>query len=148
MIQPNIVSFGTAAADDSFLPAVPHTLAETGLTSSLMDDLLLKRLFNGGPQAAGDIADQLCLPFLLVLTNLNELRRLHITHVLGSQRAPANATTSIRLPMTGWTEHEPPSNATPMMAPRRFRWMTIFAQSVNSQYGTSPITRRSIEEAF
>lgn len=62
-----------------------QTLEDTGLTSSLIDDLLLKRLFNGGPQTAGSIADHLCLPFLLILGNLNELRRLHITHVLGSQ---------------------------------------------------------------
>jgi hypothetical protein len=67
-----------------FAPRMPQNLEETGLTSSFVDDQLLKRLFNGGPQTAGSIADHLALPFLLILGNLNELRRLHQTHVLGS----------------------------------------------------------------
>jgi predicted ATPase with chaperone activity len=75
----------SAETDDSFCPRTPHTLDETGLSSALVDDLLLKRLYAGGPQTVGEIADRLALPFLLVLGNLNELRRLHITHVLGSQ---------------------------------------------------------------
>lgn len=71
--------------DRAFQPVMPQTREETGLSASMVDDLLLKRLFNGGPQTAGAIADRVCLPFLLVLTHLNELRRLHITQVLGSQ---------------------------------------------------------------
>lgn len=67
-----------------FVPRTAQNLEDTGLTSSLIDDLLLKRLFQGGPQTAGDIADKVALPFLLVLRNLNELRRLHHTHVVGS----------------------------------------------------------------
>lgn len=51
----------------------------------MVDDLLLKRLFMGGPQTAGVLADAAALPFLLVLNNLNEMRRLHQTHVVGSQ---------------------------------------------------------------
>jgi predicted ATPase with chaperone activity len=72
------------ATETGFFPTAAQTLEETGLTGSIIDDLLLKRLFNGGPQTAGDIADFLALPFLLILGNLNELRRLHQTHVLGS----------------------------------------------------------------
>lgn len=64
---------------------MPQTLDDTGLTSSMVDDLLLKRLFLGGPQTAGSLADKLCLPFLVVLSNLSEMRRLHLTHVTGSQ---------------------------------------------------------------
>jgi hypothetical protein len=74
-----------AEEGEAFAPAIPQSLADTGLSSSLVDDLLLKRLFSGGPQTSGSIADALCLPFLLTLHNLNDLRRLHITHVLGSR---------------------------------------------------------------
>jgi hypothetical protein len=74
----------TDATAVGYFPRTAQNLEETGLTSSLIDDLLLKRLFQGGPQTAGDIADKLALPFLLVLHNLNELRRLHHTHVIGS----------------------------------------------------------------
>jgi predicted ATPase with chaperone activity len=69
----------------AFEPRMPHNLDETGLSSSMIDDLLLKRLFSGGPQTAGSIADALTVPFLTVLTNLNELRRLHMTHVVGTR---------------------------------------------------------------
>ncbi|HEX6509463.1 MAG TPA: hypothetical protein VF221_17685, partial [Chloroflexota bacterium] len=68
----------------TFAPQAPHSLEQVGISSSMIDDLLLKRLFNGGPQTAGSIADFLALPFLIVLQNLNDLRRLHHTHVLGS----------------------------------------------------------------
>lgn len=68
-----------------YFPPVPVTLEETRLPTSLVDDLLLKRLFNGGPQTAGSIADRLALPITGVLNNLNELRRLHHTQVVGSQ---------------------------------------------------------------
>jgi hypothetical protein len=68
----------------TFEPRAPQTLEDTGLTSSMVDDQLLKRLFLGGPQSAGTLADKLCLPFLVVLANLSELRRLHLTHVTGS----------------------------------------------------------------
>lgn len=67
-----------------FEPPAPHTLEDTGLSTSMVDDLLLKRLFLGGPQTAGALADKICLPFLLVLSNLNALRLIHHTHVLGS----------------------------------------------------------------
>jgi hypothetical protein len=75
----------TETRSTTYAPPAPHTLEETGLPSSLIDDLLLKRLFLGGPQTAGDVADKLALPFLAVLSNLNEMRRLHYTHILGSQ---------------------------------------------------------------
>jgi len=75
----------TQASDATFSPRVPETLDDIGLPASFIDDLLLKRLFNGGPQPAGDVADRLALPFLVTLSHLNELRRLHLTHVLGSQ---------------------------------------------------------------
>lgn len=70
---------------NTFRPGMPQNLADTGLSNSMVNDLLLKRLFANGPQTAGDIADRIALPFLLVLGNLNELRRLHVTHVLGSE---------------------------------------------------------------
>ncbi|MGI8827745.1 MAG: hypothetical protein ACR2JC_19350 [Chloroflexota bacterium] len=35
-----------------FEPRMPHTLEETGLSSSMIDDLLLKRLFIGGSESA------------------------------------------------------------------------------------------------
>jgi len=64
---------------------MPQSLEEMGLMSLMVDDLLLKRLFQGGPQTAGDLADRLALPFLVVLANLNDLRRMHQTHIAGSQ---------------------------------------------------------------
>src|SRR5450759_1994012 len=72
------------AEKKAFAPQPPTSLEQIGIASSQIDDLLLKRLFNGGPQTAGSVADRLALPFLVVLNNLNELRRRHHTHVLGS----------------------------------------------------------------
>jgi hypothetical protein len=68
-----------------FQPRMPQNLEDTGLSGTMIDDLLLKRLFQGGPQTAGSISDRLALPFLPVLNSLNQLRRVHTTHVLGSE---------------------------------------------------------------
>ena len=57
--------------DEAFSPPIARTLDDTGLTSSMVDDMLLKRLYHGGPQKAGDVAHFLCLPFLIVLQPLN-----------------------------------------------------------------------------
>jgi hypothetical protein len=68
-----------------FEPVAPQTLDDLGLTSSLINDLLLKRLFLGGPQTSGSLSEKLAIPFAVVLQNLNEMRRVHLTHVSGSE---------------------------------------------------------------
>ncbi len=147
MIQPAVLQTGPLTPEQAFVPRAPHTLEETGLTSSFVDDLLLKRLFNGGPQAAGDIADRLCLPFLLVLANLNELRRLHITHVLGSnglgERNYVYTLTDDGLARAR-TSLERNTYDGPAPVPLEEYIRSIELQSVRDV----PITRRAIEQAF
>lgn len=135
------------AEERSFLPEVPHTLAATGLSSSMVDDLLLKRLFAGGPQTAGDIADRLALPFLLVLANLNELRRLHITHVLGSE-GYGERNYIYTLTEDGLGRARASMERTTYDGPAPVP-LADYVQSVKEQSVRDVvITRRAIEEAF
>ncbi|MGH2448172.1 MAG: ATP-binding protein [Chloroflexota bacterium] len=73
------------ATESGFEPRTPETLEETGLSEAMVGDLLIKRLFMGGPQTAGDLSDKVCIPFVICLKILSELRRLHLTHVTGSR---------------------------------------------------------------
>lgn len=68
-----------------FAPPIPETLEDTGLGEAQVGDLLLKRLFLGGPQTVGDLADKISLPFLIALNILSEMRRIHLVHVSGSR---------------------------------------------------------------
>ncbi|MGH2441780.1 MAG: ATP-binding protein [Chloroflexota bacterium] len=132
---------------EGFRPQAPHTLEELGLSSSFVDDLLVKRLFAGGPQTAGAIADYLCLPFLVALGNLNEMRRLHLTHVLGSD-GPGERNYVYTLTDEGIgrarTALERNMYDGPAPVPVSVYVKSVAAQSVRDIV----ITRRAIEEAF
>src|SRR5579872_1842130 len=130
-----------------FEPQMPHNLEQTGLSSSMVDDLLLKRLYAGGPQTAGSVADMLALPFLLVLSNLNELRRLHLTHVVGS-RGPGERQYVYTLTDEG-TDRALAAIARnmydgPAPVPLDAYIQSVHAQSVRDVV----ITKQAIEQAF
>ncbi len=131
----------------AYAPAPPTTLADIGISSASIDDLLLKRLFNGGPQTAGAIADRLCLPFLIVLSNLNDLRRLHHTHVLGSDGYGERNYIYVLTEegeQRARTAFERNLYDGPAPVPLTVYNASVLSQSVRDV----PITRRAIEEAF
>ncbi len=78
----------TILSDESFRPAEPATLAETGLPSSLIESLLVKRLLLVGRRSGRQLADEICLPFNLLEKTLQNLRSRQIIVHQGS--APLN----------------------------------------------------------
>lgn len=131
----------------TFEPPAPHTLDDLGLSSSMVDDLLLKRLFLGGPQTAGSVADRLALPFLVVLGNLSELRRLHFTHVTGSDGYGERNYIYVLTEEGGnraRSAFERNMYDGPAPVPLDAYVKSVKAQSVRDV----PITRRAVEEAF
>jgi len=53
----------TLLADESFWPAEPNTLEETGLPISLIESLILKFIAIAGTSSGRRIAEHLCIPY-------------------------------------------------------------------------------------
>jgi predicted ATPase with chaperone activity len=62
-------------SDDSFRPAEPKTIEETGLTATLIENLILKYVLMIGSASGRQCADNVCLPFRLVEPLFNSLRQ-------------------------------------------------------------------------
>lgn len=61
-------------SDESFRPAEPHTLEESGLTASFVETLVAKYLAGIGSASGRAIADFVCLPFGLIENVLKAMR--------------------------------------------------------------------------
>jgi predicted ATPase with chaperone activity len=62
-------------SDDSFRPAEPRSIEETGLSAALVENLILKYVLLIGSAAGRKIADNICLPFGLLEPILQSLRQ-------------------------------------------------------------------------
>ncbi len=75
-------------SDDTFLPAEPKSVQETGLSDSFVESLLLKHLNYRGSSSGRTLSDSVCLPFALVSPAMESLRsRRFVAH---SGPAPLN----------------------------------------------------------
>jgi len=62
-------------SEDSFRPAEPRSIEETGLSAALIENLILKYVLLIGSGAGRKIADNICLPFGLLEPILQSLRQ-------------------------------------------------------------------------
>src|ERR1039458_8827767 len=68
------------------MPLERMTLSATGLPEDLLLDLILKTIYQRGPQTGFQLADNIRLPLTTIQEILAEQRRLHVLEVLGSDR--------------------------------------------------------------
>ena len=78
----------TIFSDEGFFPAAPRSVEETGLSSSLIESLIVKLLGIVGSATGRSIAEHLCLPFRVLEETLGSLRTRQILVHTGS--APLN----------------------------------------------------------
>lgn len=71
-------------SDDSFRPAEPRTLEETGLTAALIETLILKILMLLGSASGRAIAEQVCIPMGLLEPIYSSLRQRQLIIHSGS----------------------------------------------------------------
>jgi len=81
-------SLATLLAEESYHPAPPESLAETGLTTSLVESLICKHLAVVGTASGRSIADRICLPFGVLEDIYQSLRTRQI--VVHTGAAPVN----------------------------------------------------------
>jgi len=78
----------TILSEESFRPAEPNSMEETGLTSSLIESLLCKRLTMIGVSSGRKLAEHVCLPYRVVEAVLQTLRARQI--IVHKDSAPLN----------------------------------------------------------
>jgi predicted ATPase with chaperone activity len=84
-------SFAAAQApvEQPVVPPPPETLADTGLSSDFVRDLLLKTLYVQGTRTGHQLVDAVCLPFPLIddeLLTLQQRRFVEVRGATGSNR--------------------------------------------------------------
>ena len=71
-------------SDESFHPAEPKSIDETGLSPTLIEDLILKYVLAVGSASGRDIAGNICLPFVTLEDLLRSLRSRQLLVHTGS----------------------------------------------------------------
>jgi hypothetical protein len=71
-------------SDDTFRPAEPRHLDETGLSHTVVEDLICKYLLAVGSASGRDIAGQLCFPFVILEDLFRSLRTRQVLVHVGS----------------------------------------------------------------
>jgi hypothetical protein len=74
----------TGMRDEPFIPRVPLSLEEAGISESLVESLIMRFLLARGEANGRAIADQLKLPFLLIEPTLNRLKYEQMTAYRGA----------------------------------------------------------------
>jgi predicted ATPase with chaperone activity len=80
--------FSPILSDEEFCPREPMTLADTGVSRVLLEELALKLLSQVGSAAGREIGRRMCLPFGLVEPLLGELRSRQL--MFHERQAPLN----------------------------------------------------------
>ena len=75
-------------SDDTYRPAEPKTIEETGLTATVIETLILKYLALIGSAPGRQVSEVLCIPFGIVEGLLGSLRQRQLLSHSGS--APLN----------------------------------------------------------
>ena len=70
--------FATIFSDESFFPSEPNSVAETGLATSLIDELICRYVQVVGSASGRQIAEKICLPFRTLESVFHSLRQRQI----------------------------------------------------------------------
>jgi predicted ATPase with chaperone activity len=78
---PEYGAISALLSGESYVPTRPRTLEETGLSESLVEALICKRLTSVGGESGRSLAEQICLPLGIVEERYQKLRtRQILTH--------------------------------------------------------------------
>ncbi len=79
--RPAMADWDTNPAPEA--PTCPETLKDSGLTASLVADMILRTIYARGPQVGRDLAKFLCLPFKIIRDPLKFLKEEKLIQVDG-----------------------------------------------------------------
>lgn len=81
MTSEDTLILSDAQVEDLYKPPVPQTIEQTGLTATLIEQLIVKTLYFGGEMLGRDLADSLGLKFSLIDPIMEFLKRSRMVEV-------------------------------------------------------------------
>jgi hypothetical protein len=72
-------------------PPLPATLADTGLSMTLMRDILIKTMYRMSLTQVSEIARQICLPFTMVQALIDDARHERLVEAMGTLHATSTS---------------------------------------------------------
>lgn len=132
-----------------YQPRVPTTWEETGLTSSFLFELILRTIFVRGQMTAGELSNQLCIPFTVLNPVFQSMRKQTLIDIVGQKGNSGDASFVYELkPPKGTAavqeSMEKTSYVGPCPVPFTDYVEAVLAQTVKKLL----VTRRSIRKAF
>ncbi len=137
-----------ARPQQNFLPPAPDSLEKTGLNRVLIQEMILRTVYNRGQPTGGEIARELQLPYQILGRLLQEMREANLIDIIG-QSGLGDATYQYVLKSPrGATAIQDALKKTeyvgPAPVPYEYYLRSIEAQTIKNLV----VTRRSIRRAF
>ncbi|MEX1661651.1 ATPase [uncultured Thioclava sp.] len=88
-------------AGSGIAPLPPRSLAETGLKTVMLRDLLLKTMFRTNVGSANGLSEQICLPITLVQELIDICRKQALVEAMGTLHANSTGEMNFQLSDTG-----------------------------------------------
>src|SRR5829696_70753 len=83
-ISPRESMLADLLSEDTFRPAEPRSIQDTGISATVLEDLLCKYLLVIGSASGRELAGHLCLPFAILEDLLRSLRTRQLLVHTGS----------------------------------------------------------------
>jgi energy-coupling factor transporter ATP-binding protein EcfA2 len=133
--------------NNSFLPAEPQTIAETGLNRTFLSEHLLRLLYNKGRMTGRELADFMCLYYRIVDELLQDLRKVEQIDIIG-QRGFGDSNFEYALTPRGMEAAQQAMRKVQYVGPTPVpidAWIaSVKAQTVKNV----KVTRKNIRDAF
>lgn len=138
----------SAVAGEGFFPAAPQSLAESGLTSSFVQEHLLRLVYFADQATGAELADECGVPYASVIgPELEHLRRDHLVEVR-TQRVVGEAGFVFGLTARGTTRALGALQKTQYRGPLPVPFQDYVASVEAQTSGEHAVTEGSICEAF
>src|SRR5258708_19543559 len=104
------------ALTESFVPPAPQTIEDTGLPTSMFEQLIVKLLHSRGDMLGRDLSEAMGLKFSLIEGFIDFFKRQHVIQAKKSL-GMGHSTSLFSLPETCPTLPHPPLHTTPNTSP-------------------------------
>jgi hypothetical protein len=140
---------GTPVYSSLFVPQVPRSINDAGLSVSFLFDLVLRSIYHAGRISGGELADFLKLPFSVLAPILPAMRKQGLIDIVGQHGGAGDAGYQYEIKPPRGTEAledalEKTTYIGPAPVPFEDYIETVSAQTIRNFV----VTRRNIERAF
>jgi hypothetical protein len=140
---------GVPIVSNAYVPKMPNSVDETGLNSSFIFDMVLRSIFTRGQMTAADLAAYIAIPFSVMNSVFQQMRKQMLIDIVGQRGASGDASFVYDIkPPKGTTALQESLEKTSYNGPTPVPFAdyveSVLAQTVKKLI----VTRRSIRKAF